>query len=150
MMLAAVRPDDWNLPLLVHIAGAMLLVGFLVVAAASYARAAAGGPGDAPVLARVGFRTLLLGALPSYLVMRGAAEWIASTEDVSDDAAWIGFGYIISDGGLVILLITTFLGARASRRARDGSPAGRAVAILSLVLLVAYGVAVWAMTTKPA
>ena len=147
-MLAAVRPDDWNLPLLVHITGAMLLVGFLVVAAASYLRAAA-GPGEAPVLARVGFRTLLLGALPAYIVMRGGAEWIASTEDVSDDVTWIGIGYMVSDAGLLVLLVTTFLGARASRRARDGGTAGRAVAILSLVLLVAYGVALWAMTAKP-
>jgi hypothetical protein len=31
-MLAVVRPDAWNLPLLVHVAGAMLLVGFVAVA----------------------------------------------------------------------------------------------------------------------
>ena len=147
-MLAAVRPDDWNLPLLVHITGAMLLVGFLVVAAAGDLRAAA-GPREAPVLARVGFRTLLLGALPAYIVMRGGAEWIASTEDVSGEATWIGIGYMVSDAGLLVLLIATFLGARASRRAGAGGAAGRAVAILSLVLLVAYGVAVWAMTAKP-
>ena len=103
-MLAAVRPDDWNLPLLVHVTGAMLLVGFLVVVAASYLRAAA-GPGEAPVLARVGFRTLLLGALPAYIVMRGGAEWIASTEDVSDDVTWIGIGYMVSDAGLLVLLV---------------------------------------------
>ena len=30
-MFAAIRPDDWNFPLLVHVAGAMLLVGALVV-----------------------------------------------------------------------------------------------------------------------
>ena len=48
VMLAALRPDDWNLPLLVHVAGAMLLVGFLVAAAAGFARAAnGGGTGDA-------------------------------------------------------------------------------------------------------
>ena len=149
MMLAVVRPDDWNLPLFVHVAGAMLLVGFLVVAAASFARAAGGGgSADAPVLTRLGFRTLLIGALPAYIVMRGGAEWIASTEDVGDPT-WVGLGYSISDGGLLVLLVATLFGARAARRARDGGAAGRAVAILALVLLIAYAVAVWAMTAKP-
>ena len=32
-MIAAVRPDDWNLPLLIHVGGAMLLVGSLVTVA---------------------------------------------------------------------------------------------------------------------
>ena len=33
MTLATIRPDDWNMPLFVHVAGAMLLVGSLVVVA---------------------------------------------------------------------------------------------------------------------
>ena len=28
--IAAIRPDEWNLPLLVHVTGAMVLVGALV------------------------------------------------------------------------------------------------------------------------
>ena len=35
MTLATIRPGSWNLPLFVHIAGAMLLVGALVVVAAA-------------------------------------------------------------------------------------------------------------------
>lgn len=34
-MLAAIRPDSWNLPLLLHVFGAMVLVGGLVVAVAA-------------------------------------------------------------------------------------------------------------------
>jgi hypothetical protein len=148
-MLAAIRPDDWNLPLLVHIAGAMLLVGALVVAAASFARASgADEPGHPAVLTRVGFRTLLLGALPAYLVMRGSAEWLASTEDVGDPT-WVGIGYMVSDAGLLVLLVAAFVSGRAARRTRDGGSAGRAAAALTLLLLIAYGVAVWAMTAKP-
>jgi uncharacterized membrane protein len=31
-MLAAIRPDSWNFPLLLHVFGAMVLVGGLVTA----------------------------------------------------------------------------------------------------------------------
>ena len=31
-VLAAIRPDDWNFPLLLHVLGAMLLVGGLLAA----------------------------------------------------------------------------------------------------------------------
>ena len=36
-ILAAIRPDDWNLALFVHILGAMVLVGSLVLVATSLA-----------------------------------------------------------------------------------------------------------------
>jgi hypothetical protein len=147
-MLAAIRPDDWNLPLLVHVAGAMLLVGALVVVAAAMGAALRRGDGAA-VLTRLGFRALLLGVLPAYVVMRGAAEWVASKEDVPD-ADWVGIGYSTADGGLLLALIATVLAWRATRRGAEGPGGpGRAVVVLSAVLLVAYVVAVWAMTAKP-
>jgi hypothetical protein len=152
-MFAIVRPDGWDLPLFVHVAGAMLLVGVLIAIAATLLLAARPDAGpDTPALARFGFRTLLYGAIPAYIVMRVGAEWIASKEDVPDSADWIGIGYSISDGGLVILIATTvvaWLAARKAARATEPAPIGRAAAYLSIFLIVAYGVAVWAMTTKP-
>jgi hypothetical protein len=149
-MLAAVRPDDWNLPLLVHVAGAMLLMGFLVAAVASFARAANGGDGtaDAAALTRVGLRAVLLGALPAYIVMRGGGEWLASTEDLTDPT-WLNIGYIVSDPALVVLLATAVVAQRAARRTRAGGPASRAAVGLTLLLVVAFAVVVWAMTAKP-
>jgi hypothetical protein len=148
-MLAVVRPDAWNLPLLVHVAGAMLLVGFVAVAVTSFVRAARGGEaGGTAVLTRVGFRALVLGAIPAYIVMRGGAEWIASEEDLVDPT-WIGIGYSVSDGGLLVLLITAAVAQRAARRTRDGGAASRAAPALAAFLLVAFTVAVWAMTAKP-
>ena len=41
-MIAAVRPDSWNLPLLAHVAGAMVLVGALVLVAAMGSRNSGG------------------------------------------------------------------------------------------------------------
>jgi hypothetical protein len=150
MMLAVVRPGEWNLPLLVHVAGAMVLVGALVAVAGALLLA---WRGDAATLTRVGYRTLLLVALPAYVVMRIGAEWIASKEDVDDDAAWIGIGYVTADLGLLVLLVTTILAGLAARRLRRAaggrSVLGRVAAVLTLVLVAAYVVAVWAMTAKP-
>jgi hypothetical protein len=152
-MLAIVRPDDWDLPLFVHVGGAMILVGVLIAVAATLLLAARpeAGP-DTPALARFGFRTLLYGAIPAYVAMRAGAEWIADKENVPDDADWIGIGYIVSDFGLVILIVGTVLAWLASRRAAQATepaPVGRAAAYISIALVVLYGVAVWAMTTKP-
>jgi hypothetical protein len=145
-MLAIVRPDGWNLPLLVHVAGSMLLVGALVVVAATSAGALRG---DGAALTRLSFRTLLLGVLPSYVVMRGGAEWIASEEAIGDPG-WIGIGYATADGGLLLTIIATVLAWRASRRGGEGSGgSSRAVVALSALLILAYVVAIWAMTAKP-
>lgn len=148
-MFAIVRPDGWNPPLLVHVAGAMLLVAALVVVVAVTTAALRRGD-DAAVLTRLALRGLLIGVLPGYVVMRGGAEWIASKESI-DDPAWIGIGYSTADGGLLLILVATGLAWRAARRSGGGAGgSARAVAVLSALLIVAYGVAIWAMTTKPA
>jgi uncharacterized membrane protein len=150
MTTALVRPDDWNFPLLVHVAGAMLLVGSLVTVAALLLLA---WRGDSPGLTRLGFRTLLIAALPSYLVMRVGAEWINSKEDIPDDVGWISIGYITADAGLLLLLISTILAGLAARRAHrhpgGGGRLARVATVLTLVVLAAYVVAVWAMSAKP-
>ena len=145
-MFAILRPDSWNLPLLVHVAGAMALVGALVVALALAAHGLRRGD-DAAAMARPALRALLIGVIPAYVVMRVGAEWIASEEAVGDET-WVGIGYGVADVGLLLTLIATVLAWRAARRGSGGP--GRAVAVLSAILLVAYVVAIWAMTAKPA
>lgn len=151
-MTLLIRPDDWNLPLFVHVAGAMVLLGALLLAAVVLAGVGrAGEPTQVVTLTRFGFRTLLAAALPAFVVMRVGAEWIASEEDL-DDEPWIGVGYITSDGGLVFLVAAIIVAGLSLRRARKGGrPASlaRAAAILSFVIIAAFLVAVWAMTTKP-
>ena len=107
MMLGIVRPDSWNLPLLVHVTGAMLLVGALVVVLVLAVNGVRRGD-DAAALTRATFRPLLLGALPAYVVMRVGAQWIASEEAV-DDEAWVGIGYATSESGLLLMLVATGL-----------------------------------------
>jgi hypothetical protein len=148
MTLATIRPGDWNLPLFVHIAGAMLLVAALVVVAAAMGAAVRRDDG-ALELTRIAYRAMLLGVLPAYVVMRTGAEWIVSNEGVGD-ASWVGVGYTTADGGLLLVIIAAVLAWRATRRGDDApGGAGRAVVVLAGVLLLAYAVAIWAMTTKP-
>jgi hypothetical protein len=149
-MVAAIRPDGWDLALFVHLAGAMLLVGALVVVVVTMAGALRRGDG-AEVLTRLAFRALLIGVLPAYVVMRVGAEWIASKENVPDDADWIGIGYSTADGGLVLAIIAVVLAWRAARRGAAGPGGlGRGVLVLGAVLIVAYAVTIWAMVSKPA
>lgn len=139
--LAAIRPDDWNIALFVHILGAMALVGSLVLVATSIA---------ADNL-RLGFRTLWIAVIPSWIVMRLAAEWIASEENVNDIdpvPAWVDIGYSTSEGSFLLLIIATVCAGIAARRARGGG-LRTATLVLVGISLVAYVVAIWAMSTKP-
>jgi hypothetical protein len=151
MVIAVVRPNDWELPLFLHVLGAMLLVGTLVVAVAAFAGEwRAREARDAAALRRLAFGTLLAGALPSYVLMRVGAEWIGSEEDVDEiDAAWVDIGQLIANLGLLVLIAATALAWIAVRRGTAGGPLSRVAAVLAAVLLAAYIVAVWAMTTKP-
>ena len=151
MSIAAVRPDSWNFPLLLHVLGAMVLVGLLAVAAVVLSAALRSD--DRAGALRLAFRTLLIGAIPAYLVMRVGAEWVASKENLEDaDFAWINIGYSVADGGLLVLIVMTVLAGLASRRAKRGdAPSGlvRWANGLALLLIVAYAVALWAMAAKP-
>jgi hypothetical protein len=149
-MLAIIRPDDVNLPLLVHVAGAMLLVGALVLAGAALLRAAAptGAASHGARFARLGFRALVLVGLPAFVVMRAGAEWVASREDLGDPG-WMAIGYAVSDAGLLVMLVASFLAWRAARHSSGASGPGRAAAALTVLLIAAYLVTVWAMTAKP-
>ena len=150
MTFAAIRPDSWDFPLFVHVAGAMLLVGALVVVTATMGAALRRGDG-VEVLARLAFRTLLIGVIPAYVLMRGGAEWIASEEGVPGDLDWIGIGNDVADGGLLLTLIAVVLAWRAARRDVAGPGGlGRAVFVLAALLVLAYGIAIWAMAAKPA
>jgi hypothetical protein len=154
-MLAAIRPDSVNLPLLIHVLGAMLLVGTLLAVTLATVLGWR-SPENAPGLARFGLKTLLLGVLPAYILMRIGAQWTESEQNYPDDfdPAWLGVGYITADAGALLILISLILGAFGLRKLRDGSSGGvrfaRIVGVISIILLAAYVVAVWAMTSKPA
>jgi hypothetical protein len=151
-VLANIRADELELPLFIHVLGALTLIGAVVLTVAMLFTAWR----DASVAnLRLAVRSLTLGVIPAWVVLRVGAEWIADKEgysDLDDPPDWIDLGYMASDVGFLLILLSAFLGWRALRKARaDGSPSGtvRTAAILISVLLVLNLVALWAMTTKP-
>jgi hypothetical protein len=150
-VLAFVRPDEWELPLFVHVLGAMVLVAALTLAATSLVGA---GRENVALSTRLAFRSLLWVAVPAWIVMRVGAQLVADKEGYKgdDDPTWVGLGYAIAEPTLLFLIAATVVtGIGARRAARDGGGSGlsRAGLILSVLLIVAYLVAIWAMTVKP-
>jgi hypothetical protein len=151
-MVAVIRPDAWNFPLFLHITGATLLVASLVLAL--FTIRVARTRGDQPA-AQFAYRVLWRFTLPAYIVMRLGAQWIVSKEKLENsNDAWIGIGFLSSDAGLLLLIAGLILTGLMARRAKAGtSVAGagplRAAGIIAGILIAAYIVAIWAMTTKP-
>jgi hypothetical protein len=149
-ILAAVRPDSWNFPLFLHVLGAMILVGGLLTGVSTLAFAR----GDARFL-RLGYWSLLAVSLPGWILMRAGGEWIASREGWTKKGVpsptWLDIGFLLADLGGLILLVSLIVGGVGVYRLRQGKGAGllKATLALSLILLAAYGVAVWAMAGKP-
>ena len=145
-------PDSWDLPLFVHILGAMLLVGALTLSAVSLIAAWRSG---SAALTKLGLMSLFYGALPGYIVMRGGAQWIVSKEHLDELQVSLDrhrlrrLRHRVPAAGRLA-------GDRRDRRPQDqprrgGSPsisARIATGLVSLFLLACL-VAVWAMTTKP-
>jgi hypothetical protein len=156
-LLAAVRPDEQNLWLFIHVAGAMVLVGALVLSALALQGAWRNG---SVASIRLGYRSLLVAALPAWVVMRVGAQLIADKQgwnDVPDDAipSWIEWGFIAAEPGLLFIIIATVLTGRSVRKLGDSAEGPtptkvRVATVLVSLMIVLYLVALWAMTTKPA
>jgi hypothetical protein len=148
--LATVRPDSWNFPLFLHVLGAMILVGAVLTGASTLAFAR----GDTRML-RLGYWSLLAVGLPGYVLMRIGAEWTASKEGFNDEGvstpSWLDTGYLIADAGALVLLVALIVGGVGVYRLRTGKGAGllKGTMVLSLLLLAAFIVAIWAMAGKP-
>jgi hypothetical protein len=144
-------------PLLLHILGASILVGGLITALSfqlfGWARET---PGGAAMLARFGFLSLLVLALPGWILMRVGAQWIWSEQgwdDVPDEPAWLDIGWMTGDFGLPLILVALILAGVGARRLRQGggttSGFVRGATVVTAITLIAYVVAVWAMSAKP-
>ena len=149
-ILAAVRPDNWNFPLFLHVLGAMILVGGLLAGASSLAFARGEGR-----FLRLGYWSLLAVSLPGWILMRAGGEWIASREGWTKSGVpsptWLDIGFLLADLGGLILLVSLIVGGIGVYRLRDGKGAGllQATLVLAILLLGAYVVAIWAMAGKP-
>ena len=144
-MIAAVRPTSWDLPLFLHVAGAMTLVG-VVATTLVLAFAGVRHPGER-VLARSAFLSLLA-ALPAWVVMRIGAEWTYSKEHFTGhhDPTWLGIGFAAADAGLIILLIGVGIAYAWSRQLRPWAP--KALGGIGTLYLALLTFAWLAMTGK--
>ena len=145
------RSDSIDIALFVHVIGAMVLVGGLLTAATA---AIVGWKDEGVALRRFSYWTLLAVAFPGYIVMRIGAEWTyveENLDDLPDDPAWIGIGYITADLGALLLLIALILGGIGLRKSRTGGGGGllKTSGVVATLLVAAYVVAVWAMGAKP-
>ncbi len=152
-MLAAIRPDEQSFALLLHLVGATVAFGGLLACATSLVLA----QGEARLL-RLGYFSLLLVSLPGWILMRLAGQWLFDQQNWSDlpsnlnDPAWLKIGFIVADWGGLLFLISLAVGAVGLRRLQTGNGSVallRSTMVISLILAVAYAVAVWAMTGKP-
>jgi hypothetical protein len=149
-VLAAIRPDSVNFPLLVHVLGATVLVGGLATALIAQGLDWRRQEPGATAFTRLSFRALLLAALPGWIVMIIGAHWVYAREgwdDVDEEPAWLGIGFITGEPGVLLLLISLVLAGLAVRR--GSGTLARIATVLTTVLLVAYVIAIWAMTAKP-
>jgi len=148
LMLGAIRPDSWNLPLFVHVLGAMILFGATAtVAIAGFA--ARTRREHAELLPRVELKTFLFAIIPSWIAMRVGAGWIEGKEFPNgDEPGWLGVGFAVSEGGALLLIALGILAWVSIRRHGIGRAAG-AVPVLAGIYVIALGIAWWAMSAKP-
>jgi hypothetical protein len=145
-MLAALRPDSFDLPLFLHVLGATLLFGATaMIAIAGYASRRS--PDNSLLLARVVAGTWVLAIVPSFILMRAGAALIVDKEfpNGADTPGWVDVGFVVSEPGALLLIILGILAWISVRKKR----VLLAVPILASIYLLALAVAWFAMTGKP-
>jgi hypothetical protein len=152
-MLAAIRPDIQDFALLLHLVGATVVFGALLTSATSLVLAR----GETRLL-RLGYFSLLFVGLPGLILLRLAGQWLYQLQKWDDlpsqfaQPTWLDIGFIVADWGgilFVLALVLGWVGIHRLRTDRGGTLLLRATMVISIVLIVGYVVAVWAMTGKP-
>jgi hypothetical protein len=148
-MLAIIRPDSWNLPLFLHVLGAIILFGSTATVAI-LGFASRGRAEHAALLSRAALRTFLFGIVPGFILMRAGAQWIADKEfpDGAKTPGWVDVGFLVSEPGAVLLIILGVLTWMWKRRGTGGR-AARFVPLLASLYVIALGIAMFAMSGKP-
>jgi hypothetical protein len=130
-----------------HVFGAMTLVGG-VGALAVLAFATRSRPDHSALLSRLAFRTFLYVVLPAFILMRVGAQLVVDKEYPDKTPGWVDVGFLVTEPGLIVLIAIGVVAYLSSRRGGSGRLA-TALTILAPIYLLALGIAMWAMTTKP-
>lgn len=149
MIVALVRPESWNLPLFLHVLGATLTFAATATVALLGFAGLRRDPERALWLRRLAFRIGLLVLVPSFIVMRAAAQWIADKEYPGNakTPGWLNVGYIVTEPGAIVVIVMLILAWLSARRA--GSRLAAAVPWLASLYVIALGIAWFAMSAKP-
>jgi hypothetical protein len=152
-VLAAIRPDDQSFALLLHLVGATVAFGGFLASASFLALAR----GETRML-RFGYYSLLLVSLPGLILLRLAGEWLYRLEnwnklpDQFGQPTWLQIGFTVADWGALLLFLALAVGGVGVYRLRAGKGGAGLLRVtmgIALILILAYAVAVWAMTGKP-
>ncbi|MGH2923427.1 MAG: hypothetical protein ACRDKH_05295 [Solirubrobacterales bacterium] len=147
--LAAIRPNEWELPLFLHVLSALVLIGAVVLALLALMGIWRGGPGAW----RYTYLTISWVALPAWIVLRLTSEWILDKEGLQDaELEWIDIGFSIAEPTFLLLIIAAVIARVKKGQAEDGAApgwGGRIATGLVSTCLLGLLFALWAMTTKP-
>jgi hypothetical protein len=134
-----------DMQLFLHVLGAITLFG--ATAAVTVLAFFGRNREEQLPLARASFFTLLVLAVPAWVVTLAFGYWTKSSENWPDDIGWIGLGAGIADAGLLALLAAGALSYAWMRRPVRGWPV-TALGTITGLYLVALAVAWWVMTAK--
>jgi hypothetical protein len=145
-MTASICGPHCGAQLYVHVVGTTALFGGVLAVAILTIAACMRPTEQALVLSRVGFWTTVALVLPAYLMSYGGGIWLLNHEHLDKNAPnWVGAGFTVLDAGGIAILLMLVLGWLSRRRPN----LGRAVAVLSVLYLLALGFAWFAMSYKP-
>ena len=148
-MVAAIRPESWNLPLFLHVLGATLTFGTTATVAILGFAGLSADADRSLWLRRLTFRIAFAVMVPAFILMRGAGQWIVVKEypGSAKTPGWVDVGFIVTEPGallIIVMLVLAFLSAR-----RPTFRAAPVVPWLAAIYLLALGVAWFAMAGKP-
>jgi hypothetical protein len=146
-MIAAIRPDSWNLPLFLHVLGATLTFGTTATVAILAFAGRSAVSERAVWLRGLAFKIGFFVLVPAWILLRIPAQVIDNKEFPHHEPGWVGVGYPVTEGGALLIILMLILGW-VSRRKQE-SRAAAVVPWLATLFLVALGVAWFAMSAKP-
>lgn len=133
-------------PLYVHVLGATVLFGGVLAVTILAFASSWRPPEQALVLQRLAFWSTLVLLVPGWIAMRIGGQWVLNHEHLDKNTpGWANAGFIVSDGGAVVILLLLLFSWLAGRRSRLAP----VVAGLGTIYLIALGVAWFAMSAKP-
>jgi len=136
-----------NFRVFLHVLGAIVLFGG-TAAVAVLGIATRTREDHAALLSRLAFRTLLFVVVPAFIVMRVGAQLVVDKEYPGSTPGWVDVGFVVTEPGLIVLIAIGVVAFLSARRGGTGRLA-TAVAVLASFYVLALGVAMWAMTTRP-